>query len=152
MGGEDWKNKSRPLNGHCTQISSVLYIPCVVIADCVTAEKICTNGQYSTTSQSYNHTKAMSPSTAAFMISKAVRPVESTRHHTCHWSVPSWWAQGSEPDSFTEAKLKRSSFMEKDGWTAKITAQVHHVEHKFAMEREAWRQLVELHEPVWKNQ
>lgn len=72
MGGEDWKNKSRPLNGHCTQISSVLHIPCVVIADCITAEKICTNGQYSTTS----HTiipKPMSPSTAVFMTSKAVR-------------------------------------------------------------------------------
>lgn len=76
MDGEDWKSKSRPLNGHCTQISSVLHIPHVVMTDCVTdsctAEKMCTNGQYSTTSHKAIP-KPMSPSTAVFMITKAVR-------------------------------------------------------------------------------
>lgn len=159
MDGEDWKNKSRPLNRHCTQISSVLHIPRVVIADCITDLPYSWKDTYKWTifyNQSYNHTKTDVSFYCCFHDLKGCQTVESTRHLMYHWSAPSWWRQGSEPDSYPSLRLNQRAmkFLYGGRWldTASITAQVHHVGHKFAMEREAWRQLVELHEPLWKNQ
>lgn len=157
MDGEDWKNKCRPFNGNCTQISSVQHIPHVVIADCIIDLLYSWKDVHKhNILQQVSHTtipKPMPP-TVVFMTSKAVR-LWKAQDITCTFDQsPDDEDRTVSLTASLRLNWRAMRFLYAGRWldTAKITAQVHHVDHNFAIGRGAWRQLVKLCKPVWKNQ